>query len=83
LIAQALDWLDGQPLRKGEIISARQVENLSYATDIRVPADIGSDASAKVKDLQKPWPPLWIVPAVLAAGLLIIEWCSYQRRWTS
>ncbi len=149
LIAQALDWLDGQQPWKDEVVGwdqragtmyswstsagppilavssgtsdngarpgerpPRQVENLSYSqrdrnvgqstlqkfmtgqvenlsygqgdpcgTDIRVPDDIGGAASAVV--VQEPWPPLWIVPAALAAVLLIIEWCLYQRRWTS
>ncbi len=48
--------------------------------DIRVPADIGSDASAMATE--KPATPLWLVPAVVAAALVIIEWCLYQRRWT-
>jgi hypothetical protein len=50
-------------------------------TDIRVPNDVGSDASALV--LEPPVPPLWLVPAGLAAVLVIIEWCLYQRRWTT
>lgn len=60
----------------------RQVQNLFHQdTDVRVPGDIGSEASDVM--VRKPWPPLWIIPAVLAAVLLIIEWCLYQRRWTS
>ena len=51
------------------------------AADIRVPGDIGSDVSTLA--LEKPWPPLWIAPAVLAAVLVILEWCLYQRRWTT
>jgi hypothetical protein len=51
------------------------------ATDLRVPGDLGSDASALV--LEKPRPLLWIVLGVLAALLAIIEWCLYQRRWTN
>jgi hypothetical protein len=51
------------------------------ATDIRVPNEIGSDASAL--SIDKPRPPLWIVPSAMAAILLTIEWCLYQRRWTS
>jgi hypothetical protein len=118
LIAQALDWLDGQPpgqadvvigsLARGQEDQVRQafqpdlprplacgqgnarlvrLESLTYrpmdlsGTDLRVPNDIGSEASALV--LPKPWPPLWIVPAVLAAVVVILEWCLYQRRWTS
>ncbi|MGO9112817.1 MAG: vWA domain-containing protein [Thermoguttaceae bacterium] len=111
LIAQSLDWLDGQPPWQNEIMRpargeagqlsklstvepyparaygerpTRQVENLfccGQGIDIRVPNNIGSEASALV--LEKPWPPLWIVPAALAAALVIIEWCLYQRRWTS
>jgi len=105
LIAQSLDWLDGQepwtdevagssvpqafqpdlsPLlaRNRGVESTVRLESLTYGgTDLRVPSDIGSEASALV--VQKPWPPLWIVPAMLAAVLLILEWCLYQRRWTS
>ena len=61
--------------------SSRQVENLSYAADIRVPDNLSSEASAVA--VERPWPPLWIGPAALAAALVIIEWCLYQRRWTS
>jgi hypothetical protein len=49
-------------------------------TDIRVPNTIGSDASTFVAE--KPRLPLWIVPAALAAALVIVEWCLFQRRWT-
>jgi hypothetical protein len=28
-------------------------------------------------------PPLWIALAAAAALLLIVEWCLYQRLWTS
>ncbi len=99
LIAQALDWLDGQPPWKDEPVRGQgetgsigligpkshiaPIDPVSTpaAIDLRVPSDIGSEASAVV--VRKPWPPLWIIPAVLAAVLLIIEWCLYQRRWTS
>ena len=103
LIAQALDWLDGQQPWKDEVVGreawgvrrealgvGREASDGLLPTlhaprstlhDLRVPSDIGTDASALV--LQKPLPPLWIVPAVLAAVLLILEWCLYQRRWTS
>jgi len=76
LIGQALDWLDGQPPWKGEVFATCE-----QGTDIRVPGDIGSDAAALV--FPKPSPPLWMIPAALAAVLVIIEWCLYQRRWTS
>jgi hypothetical protein len=49
--------------------------------DIRVPGDIGSDASTL--PIEKSPPTLWIVPAVLAAVFVVLEWCLYQRRWTS
>jgi hypothetical protein len=119
LIAQSLDWLDGQLPWRDEIVGsypagergeeARQasepdgsspaavaaadvggIAGLDSATygraecggaDIRVPSDIGDDASRLV--LQRPWPPLWVAPAALAAMLLVFEWCLYQRRWTS
>lgn len=51
------------------------------AVDIRVPTDIGIDAS-KVQ-CEPPWPPLWIPLAAAAAALLVLEWCLYLRRWTS
>jgi hypothetical protein len=84
LIAQSLDWLDAQPSWKDEIIVAAQPVDRSNAIDgidIRVPAGIGSEVSAMVID--KPQMPLWIVPAALGAVLLVIQWCLYQRRWTS
>lgn len=74
------NWWAG--IAGGELVppyNLRQVE--PTATDLRVPGGLGSDASALV--LEKPWPPLWIVLAVLAALLAIIEWCLYQRRWTN
>jgi hypothetical protein len=67
--------------------SVVRLESLTYergeygGADIRVPNDLGSAASALV--LEPPAPPLWLVPAVLAAALVIIEWCLYQRRWTT
>jgi hypothetical protein len=79
LIAQSLDWLDGQPPWTNAVVGNRT--RLFGGTDIRVPNHVGSDASALV--FEKPWPSLWVVPAMLAAVLLIIEWCLYQRRWTS
>ena len=81
LIAQALDWLDRQPLWKDEVVGRCTANGPDPMLDLRAPNDLGSDASALA--LPKPWPPLWIVPAALAAVLLIIEWCLYQRRWTS
>jgi hypothetical protein len=81
LIAQALDWLDRQPPWTNEVVGRYSASGPDTMIDLRVPRDIGSNASALV--LPKPWPPLWIVPAALAAVLLIIEWCLYQRRWTS
>jgi hypothetical protein len=81
LIAQALDWLDRQPLWKDEVVGRCTASGPDPMIDLRVHNDLGSDASALA--LPKPWPPLWIVPAALAAVLLIIEWCLYQRRWTS
>ena len=122
LLDQALDWLDGQPPWKDEVVGwdqragtvghrrtalvgmvasagppTRALGGPALAsslvppygnraeehggTDIRVPNNIGSDASALV--LENPWPPLWIVPAIVAAALVIIEWCLYQRRWTT
>jgi hypothetical protein len=91
MIAQALDWLDGQPTSKDEIISAADEviaaaqpvdrSNAIDGLDIRVPASIGSEASAMV--IEKPQLPLWTVPAAVAAVLLVIQWCLYQRRWTS
>jgi hypothetical protein len=51
------------------------------AVDIRVAADIGSEASRF--QLVSPSPPYWVVLGLAAAILLILEWCLYQRRWTS
>jgi hypothetical protein len=53
----------------------------SPGTDLRVPGDLGSDVSALA--VEKPQTPLWIFPAVVAAALVVFEWCLYQRRWTS
>jgi hypothetical protein len=65
--------------------SVKQVNDLSGSStpgiDIRAPRDIGSDASAVIPG--KPGLPLWIMPAAVAAALVIVEWCLYQRRWTS
>jgi len=76
--ARAVHVIDGKRLEK---LPAGPLLIFSPGIDIRVPGDIGSDAAALV--LPKPSPPLWIIPAVLAAALLIAEWCLYQRRWTS
>ena len=81
------DAVGGPAHAQGELVPpyatdhARLESPASGGTDIRISNDTGNDASALV--LPKPQPPLWIVPAVLAAVLLIIEWCLYQRRWTS
>jgi len=52
-----------------------------HGTDLRVPADIGKAVSAATFASQRM--PLWISLAATAALLLILEWCLYQRRWTS
>ena len=67
LIAQALDWLDRQPPWTDEVVGpvlGRACPDTMI--DLRVPGDIGSDASALV--LPKPWPPLWIVPGRVGRG---------------
>jgi hypothetical protein len=52
----------------------------SDGTDLRVPSDIGMEASDVA--VEKPRSPLWILLAAVAAGLVIVEWCLYQRLWT-
>jgi hypothetical protein len=89
-IRQASDLAALAPcMARGRMEDAmQQIEHLSYAcrptqrdgADIRVPRDIGSEALAL--SLPEPRPPLWLVPAAMAAVLLTIEWCLYQRRWT-
>ena len=57
---------------------------MNYRTpniDLRVPGDIGRDAAAE--HYETPRLPLWIPLAAAAAVLAIVEWCLYQRRWTS
>ncbi len=87
-VDRALDWLTGRAVWRDEVISSalpyagEGPEALSPAdADLRVPMEIGSDASTIVS--LKAWPPLWIVPALLALVLLVIEWCLYHRRWTT
>jgi hypothetical protein len=83
---------DGQSPWKGEIFAARGQRDIGPMSpigpifpipgaDIRVPDDIGIEAFAF--SLETPRSPLWIVPAVAAAVLVILEWCLYQRRWTT
>ena len=62
-------------------ISPMVPSSAGQGTDLRVPGDIGSEASALV--VERPQTPLWIFPAVVAAALVVVEWCLYQRRWTS
>ena len=102
LVAQALDWLDGQAPWKDEVVLCKHAgeheSNGSYEshrsygshvclTSLRRPPTFACPATSAARHrpwlLKKPWPPLWIVPAVLAAVLVILEWCLYQRRWTS
>ncbi len=49
--------------------------------DVRVPSDVGSDASTA--RYAPPRLPMWIPFAATAALLLVLEWCLYLRRWTS
>ena len=53
----------------------------SPGTDLRVPGDIGSDVSAL--GLKNPGRRYGFFRPSLAAVLVILEWCLYQRRWTS
>jgi hypothetical protein len=49
--------------------------------DIRTPAEIGRDAAAAQFD--SPGLPSWMPFAAAAVLVLVLEWCLYQRRWTS
>jgi hypothetical protein len=49
--------------------------------DLRVPANVGSDAASLVP--ARPWLPAWWFLAAAAAVLCAAEWCLYQRRWLS
>jgi hypothetical protein len=75
-VANALDWLAGQPVRGAEK-PADCVGGISI--DLRKAADLGVDWSEIT--IHRPWPPAWLWPAGLALAILVVEWCLYQRRW--
>ena len=49
--------------------------------DIRTSDDIGAAASLQRRELTRS--PLWMLLAATATILLVLEWCLYQRRWTT
>jgi hypothetical protein len=62
-------------------IAGRPLAGGITGVDIRVPSNIGNDASTT--SYASPPAPLWIPLAAAGALLLIFEACLYQRRWTS
>jgi hypothetical protein len=80
LVANALDWLSGQPVR-GTEKPADCVGGIADARglDLRGPAELGVEPDAVI--IPRPWPPAWLWPAGLALAILVAEWCLYQRRW--
>jgi hypothetical protein len=78
-VANALDWLAGQPVRAAEK-PADCVGGIDAGSiDFRRAADWGVDWSEIT--VRRPWPPAWLWPAGLALAILVVEWCLYQRRW--
>ena len=49
--------------------------------DIRTSDDIGAAASLQRRELTRS--PLWMLLTATATILLVLEWCLYQRRWTT
>lgn len=51
-------------------------------SDLRLPTDLVQTQEASLGGRFGGWP-LWFVLALLAGGLLTVEWYLYQRRWIS
>ena len=79
LMTNALDWLAGEDSGGKDDGASRQPAVRS--ADFRTPGDPGREAKSVVA--RPAGVPPWLFPVVLAALILVFEWCLYQRRWIS
>jgi len=80
MMTNALGWLAG--IDRGDEFSPSLADGpLLQESDLRVPAGPGIQLS-ELK-LRRPGLPPWVYLTVVALGLLVSEWCLYQRRWMS